>query len=90
LLHFIQQDWDEQFHQKKTPWAEYQTELNERQAAYRPIGNEPGGEMAVAAEAGTVLEDQGVIQAEDRAKVLALLVDHVPLDRYGEILGSDR
>jgi hypothetical protein len=53
------------------------------------LGNQPGGELTVATEAGTILEDQGAVQAEDRAKVLALLVDHVPLDRYGEILGAE-
>lgn len=90
LLHFIQQDWDEHFHQKGTPWAEYRTEFNEREAAYRPIGNQPGGELAVAQEAAGILEDQGAVPPEDHTKMLALLVDHAPLDRYGDILDVDR
>ena len=90
LLQLIRQDWEEQFRQQRQPWEEFLTELAEREARYRPLGNEPGGEMAVATEAGTILEDEGAVQAEDRAKVLALLVDHVPLDRYGELLSADR
>ena len=90
LLQLIQQDWDEQFHQKGKLWAEYRTEFNEREAAYGPIGNQPGGELAVATEAAGIVEDQGAVQSEDRAKVLALLVDHVPLNRYGDILDAER
>jgi hypothetical protein len=90
LLHLIRQDWEAELRQKGRPWEEFLTELAERDERYRPFGNQPGGELAVATEAGTLLEDHGAVQAEDRAKVLALLVDHVPLDRYGELLGSER
>lgn len=88
LVQLIQQDW-ETFHQHDKPWAHYLTEFNERESVYRPIGNEPGGDLAVAREAGTILEDQATVSAEDRAKVFAFLLDHVPLDRYGEILGAE-
>jgi hypothetical protein len=90
LLQLVRQDWEVDLRQKGRSWEEFLTELAERDDLYRPFGNQPGGELAVATEAGTLLEDQGAVQAEDRAKVLALLVDHVPLDRYGELLGSDR
>lgn len=89
LLQSIRQDWETEFRQQRRPWAEFLTELTEREDRYRRFGNQPGGELTVATEAGTILEDQGAVQAEDRAKVLALLVDHVPLDRYGELLGSE-
>ena len=89
LVQLIQQDW-KTFHQHDEAWAHYLTEFNERESVYRPIGNEPGGDLAVAREAGTILEDQAIVSAEDRAKVFAFLVDHVPLDRYGEILGAER
>lgn len=90
LLQLIRQDWEEQFQQRAQQWEEFLGELTEREDQYRPFGNQPGGEMAVATEAGTILEDQGAVQAEDRAKVLALLVDYVPLDRYGELLSAER
>ena len=90
LLQLVRQDWDVALRQQTKSWEEFLIEVTEREDRYRPFGNQPGGEMAVATEAGTILEDQGAVQAEDRAKVLALLVDHVPLDRYGELLGSDR
>jgi hypothetical protein len=90
LLQLIREDREEQFRQQRHPWEEFLAEFADREARYRPLGNEPGGEMAVATEAGAILEDQGAVQAEDRAKVLALLVDYVPLDRYGELLSADR
>jgi hypothetical protein len=90
LLQLIRQDWEVVLRQQAQSWEEFLNELAEREDQYRPLGNEPGGEMAVATEAGTILEDQGAVQAEDRAKVLALLVDYVPLDRYGEALSADR
>jgi hypothetical protein len=89
LSQLIQQDW-QTFNQQERPWAQYLAEFNEREAVYRPIGNEPGGDVAVAREAGTILEDQGVVSAEDRTNVLAFLLDHVHLDRYGEILDTER
>ena len=89
LVELIQQDWDA-FQQPDRPWADCLAEFHEREAVYRPIGNEPGGDLAVAREAGTILEDQAIVSAEDRTKVLAFLLDHVPLDRYGEILGAER
>jgi hypothetical protein len=89
LLQLIRQDWDKLFGQHPEPWEEFLAELAEREDRYRVLGNQPGGELTVATEAGTILEDQGAVQAEDRAKVLALFVDHVPLNRYGEILGAE-
>jgi hypothetical protein len=90
LLQLIREDWDKELAQQPKSWEEFLNEVSERDGRYRPFGNQPGGEMAVATEAGIILEDQGAVQAEDRAKVLALLVDHVPLDRYGELLSADR
>jgi hypothetical protein len=90
LLQLIRQDWEVVLRQQAQSWEEFLNEVAEREDRYRPLGNEPGGEMAVATEAGTILEDRGAVQAEDRAKVLALLVDNVPLDRYGEVFSADR
>jgi hypothetical protein len=86
LLELIRSDWEARLEQ---PWEEYLLEFKDREALYRPLGNEPGGEMAVSVKAGAVLEDEGIVAADDRAKVLALLIDHLPLDRYGELLGTE-
>jgi hypothetical protein len=90
VLQLIRQDWEGPYRQEQFPWEEFLNEMTDRETRYRPLGNEPGGELSVATEAGNLLEDQGAVQAEDRAKVLALLVDHVPLERYGKVLGADR
>ncbi|HJR75995.1 MAG TPA: hypothetical protein VJ805_03445, partial [Nitrospiraceae bacterium] len=63
LLQLIRQDWEEGLRQKGKSWEEFLTELAERDERYRPFGNQPGGELAVATEAGALLEDHGAVQA---------------------------
>jgi len=86
LLQLISQEWSLQFQQSHVTWTEYLGELEQRRLVYVPIGRVQGGEIAVATQAGAILEDNRIVRDEDRSKVLALLVDLVPLNRYGAIL----
>jgi hypothetical protein len=86
LLQLINHEWVSQFQQPHATWTEYLDEVEQRRKTYAPIGRAQGGEIAVATEASVIMEDNRIVRDEDRSKVLALLVDHVPLDRYGAIL----
>lgn len=86
LLRLISQEWTSQFQQSQITWTEYLDELEQRRIVYVPIGRAQGGEIAVATQAGAILEDNRIVRDEDRPKVLALMLDLVPLDRYGAIL----
>ena len=86
LLQLISQEWSLQFQQSHVTWTEYLGELEQRRLVYVPIGRVQGGEIVVATQAGAILEDNRIVRDEDRSKVLALLVDLVPLNRYGAIL----
>ena len=44
--------------------------------------------MAASEEISDVLETEGLIQTEDRPKLLVLLPDLVPLDKYQELLSQ--
>ena len=86
LLQLISQEWASWFQQCHVTWTEYLDELEQRRMVYAPIGRAQGGEIAVATQAGAILEDNRIVRDEDRTKALALMLDLVPLDRYGAIL----
>ncbi len=68
-------------------WDEYQPELHDRQAHYaRLIDQEGINHMGLCAETASLMEDQGIISPEDRAKLLVLLIDHAPASEYGRLL----
>lgn len=89
LRAMIERDWDAQFAQTHDSWSAYQADLDERFAAYHPIGLQPGGHIAVANEACTIAEERRLIQPDDRSNMLALLIDCVPLENYGELLDKE-
>ena len=62
----------------------YGAELAARRRLYEGLAREGGDPTMVAAEAAGFLEQESVIEAEDRLKLLALLVDLVPADELGQ------
>lgn len=89
LLALVERDWNGEFSQTHVSWTSYQADLTERHATYHPIGLQPGGHLAVANEACRIAEERRLIQPEDRSKMLALLIDFVPLESYGELLDEE-
>ena len=67
-------------------WQDYMNELQERRAHYGRLMDNVLSPMALNAETVTVIEDQGIVQSEDRQKLLALLIDSVPVDQYAQLL----
>ncbi|MBA3754352.1 MAG: hypothetical protein H0X01_09505 [Nitrospira sp.] len=88
VLELIQADWASLFNLESVKWEEYLAEMEERRAHYASVGDFEGGAMAASEEISDRLENQGLIQPEDRSKLLVLLPDLVPLDRYQELLGE--
>jgi hypothetical protein len=62
----------------------YEAELAARRRLYESLTREGGDPAAVAAQAAGLMEAESVIEPEDRAKLLALLVDLVPADELGQ------
>jgi hypothetical protein len=58
-------------------------EAAERQRAFQAVVDAGGPPVAVFSETAELLEAQRVTWPEDRPKVLALLVEHVPVDEIG-------
>ncbi len=88
VLELIQADWVTEYGLGSVPWADYLSEIEERRARYAPVGDYEGGAMAASEAISDLLETEGLIQPEDRPKLLVLLPDLVPLDKYQELLSQ--
>lgn len=86
LLELIRLDWSGQFKLGHAKWADYRHELEARRRTYAKVVEAGGSPLAVQTEAGALLEDRRAVREEDRSKVLALLIDVVQVETYGELL----
>lgn len=62
----------------------YFGEAEERRQAYDRIAQEGGSPIDVMTETASLLESDGAVAAEDYQKLLALLIDVVPVEGIGE------
>jgi hypothetical protein len=88
VLELIQADWVKEFNLDRLGWDDYVVELEERRAFYAQVGDYEGGAVAASEEISDLLEEQGLLQPEDRPKLLVLLPDLVPLDKYQTLLAE--
>jgi hypothetical protein len=61
-------------------------EAEERRQTYDQIVQEGGSPVAVFTECAAILESAWAVKSEDRQKILALLVDLIPVDQIGELV----
>lgn len=66
----------------------YFDQVRERLATYTRAMEADGTPMGVFAETVRILEWDRAVRSEDRQKVLALLLDLVPVDDIGEVVGD--
>ena len=85
VLELIRADWHKEFKQDMN-WNEYLNEMEERRSLYAPAGDLEGGAMAASEEIAGLLEDAGLLQPENRPKLLVLLPDVLPLEQYRMLL----
>ncbi|MBS0171853.1 MAG: hypothetical protein JSR62_16015 [Nitrospira sp.] len=88
VLELIRADWATVYGLGSMPWNDYLLEMEARRGRYAPVGDYEGGAMAASEEISDLLETEGLIQPEDRPKLLVLLPDLVPLDKYQELLSQ--
>ena len=89
LFEFVTTQWPAQTFGLET-WDGYRQELDERRESYARRMDDQLNQMGLSAEAATLLEDQGVVSSDDRQKLLVLLIDYAPVDRYAELLDDVR
>lgn len=63
-------------------------EVENRRAGYDQIVQEGGSPIAVFGESAASLEFAGLIEAGDRHKLLALFIDVIPVETFGELVAG--
>ena len=63
----------------------YFQEAEERRRIYAKAMQEDASPMMIATETATILVADSAVQPEDRNKILALVVDLVPVDELGQL-----
>ena len=63
-------------------------EAKHRHVGYARIVQEGGSPIAVFGESAGALEFSGTIEAGDRQKLLALFIDMIPVDTFGEVVAG--
>lgn len=87
LYESVRKAWWESGRCRVGIWDEYQPELRERQAHYARLVDQEGiSPLGICAETASLIEEQGIISPEDRAKLLVLLIDYAPASEYGRLL----
>lgn len=62
----------------------FSAELSQRRRLYESLAREGGNPVAIATEAAGLMEAESIIDPENRLKLLALMVDLVPVDELGQ------
>jgi hypothetical protein len=87
LFESIQTNWWNSGRLGAGTWGEYQPELRARREHYAHlVDQEVINPLGICAETASLMEDQGIISPEDRAKLLVLLIDYAPASEYGRLL----
>lgn len=88
LQHLLLKKWRSELGlQGDDPQASFK-EMKERSAEYARIAQEGGTPVSICMEAVRMLEFERAIAPEDRRKLLALLIDLVPVETFGEMVAE--
>ena len=87
LAQRIQLGWSD-FDIKERVHAAVLEEAKHRHAGYAQIVQEGGSPIAVFGESAGALEFSGTIEAGDRQKLLALFIDMIPVETFGELVAG--
>ena len=69
-------------------WTAYLNEWQERRRRYSRLVEEGMRPLAVSAEAATLMEENRLVKEVEQGNLLTLLIDFVPVDTYGQLLGD--
>ena len=69
-------------------WTAYLNEWQERRRRYSRLVEEGMSPLAVSAEAATLMEENRLVKEVEQGNLLTLLIDFVPVDTYGQLLGD--
>lgn len=84
LMQRVNDAWASELGLRQQDLDSYPAELAHRRRLYGSLAREGGNPTAIATEAAGFLEAESIIEPEDRLKLLALMIDLVPVDELGE------
>ena len=67
-------------------WTAYLNEWQDRRRRYNRLVEEGMSPLGVSAEAAVLMEESRLVKEAERRNLLTLLIDFVPVDRYGQLL----
>lgn len=85
LERIIRAVWTSEFQLDPQELEGHGAHLDTRRRAYESVTRQGGDPIAVFAETASLLESSRVVLPEDRNKILALLIDLVPVESYGDL-----
>jgi len=86
VLKAVESGWSTTYLVGPAAWPAFLAEWKVRTRRYERLVQDGASPLAVSGEAGMVLEEQRVVNEEDRRNLLALLFDSVPVETYGQLL----
>jgi len=86
VLKAVESGWSTTYPVGPAAWPAFLAEWKVRTRRYERLVQDGASPLAVSGEAGMVLEEQRVVNEEDRRNLLALLLDSVPVETYGQLL----
>ncbi|MGH7235231.1 MAG: hypothetical protein ACREIO_02510 [Nitrospiraceae bacterium] len=86
LWQLFVKSWQSELGQEGQDVEEYFEEMEGRRSIYDGVVREGGTPVMVSAEAASILESGGAVSSEDFQKILALLLDLIPVDAIGELV----
>ncbi|MGH7208230.1 MAG: hypothetical protein ACREIL_02480 [Nitrospiraceae bacterium] len=82
----IVESWQSDLGQEGYDAEQYFEELEGRRSTYEGVVQKGGPPVMVSTEAAAILESGGAVSPEDFQKILALLLDLIPVDAIGELV----
>ncbi len=88
LLQRIRAGWESELDLPGHEVDRYADQVKERVATYMRAMEDDGTPVGVLSETARILSWGGVVRPEDHQKILAFLLDLVPVDEIGEAVGD--
>ena len=88
LCECIREQWEETFALPESGVDDFFDSLPQARATYLQMTRGGAEPVEVLQHATDLLEARGMIRAEERQNALALLIDFVPVDEVGEVIGE--
>jgi len=82
----IEAGWGTTYPVGPVSWNQFTMEWSQRRGRYERLVRDGASALAVSTEVGIWLEEQRLVDEEDRRNVLTLLIDSVPVETYGRLL----